>query len=106
MSKRFFALSVLVLASFSAYAAGENTKQPGSGNEAKHQEMFSKIKQVRIDGIQGRIAILQTALNCVNAATNHEQMESCAQQEHQAMAAHKEKQEAEREGMKTGGGPK
>ncbi|MBY0576548.1 MAG: hypothetical protein K2P67_08155 [Gallionellaceae bacterium] len=106
MNKSLFALLVLVLASSAAYAAGDNVKQQGSGDEAKHQEMFSKMKQARVDGIQGRIAILQTALSCVNAATNHEQMKSCAQQEHQAMEALKQKQEAAREAMRPAGGRK
>lgn len=94
MNKRLFALLALALASSAAYATGD---------DAKHQEMFSKMKQARVDGIQGRIAILQAALSCVNAATSHEQMKPCEQQEHQAMEAHKQKQEAAREAMRPAG---
>lgn len=97
MNKPLSVLLALALASSVAYAAGD---------DAKHQEMFSKMKQVTVDGIQGRITILQTALSCVNAATNHEQMKSCREQEHKAMEAHKEKQEAEREAMRPAGGRK
>lgn len=97
MNKPLSVLLALALASSVAYAAGD---------DAKRQEMFSKMKPVIVEGIQGRIAILQTALSCVNAATNHEQMKSCREQEHKAMEAHKEKQEAEREGMKPAGSKK
>jgi hypothetical protein len=97
MNKHLFALLALAAVSSASYAAGD---------DAKHQENFSKMKQVAVDGIQGRITILQTALSCVNAATNHEQMKACREQEHKAMEAHKEKQEAERESMKPAGGKK
>lgn len=104
MNKHLFALLALALASSAAYAAGDDAKQQGSGGDAKRQEMFSKMKQVTVDGIQGRITILQTALSCVNAATSHEQIKSCRQQEQRAMEAHKQKQEAEREAMRPAGG--
>ncbi len=70
------------------------------GEENRHQEMFAKMKQAQVEGLQGRINIMQTALSCVIAATTHEQMKSCHQQEHQAMEAHKQKHEAMRESMK------
>lgn len=95
MNKRLFVLLALALTSLAANAAGD---------DAKRQEMFSKIKPVIVEGIQGRITILQTALSCANAATNHEQMKSCREQEHKAMKAHKQKQEAEREAMRPAGG--
>jgi len=91
MNIRFFALLALALASSTVYAMGD---------DAKHQEMFLKMKQIKVDGIQGRISILQNALSCVNSATSHEQMKPCEQQEHQAMESLNLKQKAEWEALK------
>jgi hypothetical protein len=92
----FFAVSV------NAVAADAAPKT----DDAKHQEMFSKMKQLRIDGIQGRISVLQTALSCVNAATSHEQMKPCQEQEQKAMEDLREKQKAAMEAMRPAGGRK
>ena len=91
MNIRLFALLALALASSAVYAMDD---------EAKHQEMFPKMKQIRVEGIQGRISILQTALSCVNAATSHEQMKPCEQQERQAMESLNQQQKAKWEALK------
>ena len=112
MKKVFLALLALAFVSSPAYATGNPTgpmggpQQPaGPGGTAGQQnpEIFSKIKQLRLDGMQGRISILQTALSCVNAATNHEQMKACEQQEHQAMEAHMQQQKAKMEALRPNG---
>ena len=96
MNKAIIACVVLAFTSTVAYA-----------DDARHQEMFAKMKQVQIEGMQGRIAIMQTALSCVNAATNHQQMKTCHQQEQQALEAHKQKHQAMMESMKpAGAGPR
>lgn len=104
MNKHLFALLALALASSMAFAAGDEARHQGRDDDAKRQEMFLKMKPLIAEGIQGRITVLQAALSCVNAATSHEQMKSCREQEHKAMEAHKEKQEAEREAMRPAGG--
>lgn len=91
MNCRFLALLALALTSSTVYAMGD---------DAKHQEMFSKMKQIKVDGIQGRISILQNALSCVNAATNHDQMKPCEQQERQAMESLEQQQKAKWEAIK------
>jgi hypothetical protein len=94
MSKILTALIASMLA-LSAFAA--DAPKP---DDAKKQEMFTKMKQMRVDGIQGRISLLQTAATCVNAATNHDQMKACSEKEHQAMEAFHKEQKAKRESLK------
>ena len=91
MNTRLFTVLTLILVSSTVHAMGD---------AAKHQEMFSKMKQIKVDGIQGRISILQTALNCVNAAISHEQMQPCEQQERQAMESLNLQQKAKWEAIK------
>jgi hypothetical protein len=80
--------------------------QQSDGPEGqRRQEMMSKMKQVKIDGIQGRISILQTSLSCVNDATKFEQMRACEQQEHQAMESLMQQQKAKMDAMRPAGGP-
>jgi len=92
----FFAVSV------NAIAADTPPKADGG----KQQEMFTKMKQMHVDGIQSRIAVLQTALSCVNAATGHDQMKQCNEQEHKAMESLHEKQKAAMESMRPEAGKK
>lgn len=73
-------------------------------DDAKHQEMFTKMKKMHVEGIQSRISVLNTALSCVNAATTHDQMKECNEQEHKAMEALHEKQKAAMESMRPYGG--
>ena len=91
MNIRIVAISALAFASSMGYAMGD---------DAKHQEMFTKMKQIKVDGIQGRIAILQNALSCVNAATGHDQMKPCEEQERKAMESLQQQQKAKWEAAK------
>jgi len=92
----FFAVSV------NAIAADTPPKVDGG----KQQEIFTKMKQMHVDGIQSRIDVLQTALSCVNAATGHDQMKQCNEQEHKATEAFHDKQKVAMESMETEGGKK
>jgi hypothetical protein len=94
MSKILTAVAVSVIA-VSAFA-GDAPK----GDDGKRQEMFAKMKQIKVEGMQGRISILQTALSCVNAATSHDQMKPCEEKEHQAMEALNQQQKAKWDAMK------
>ena len=70
------------------------------GDDAKQQEMFSKMKQIKVEGIQGGISILQNELNCVNAATSHDQMKPCEEQKRNAMESLQQQQKAKWEAAK------
>lgn len=104
MKKYLLALIVLAFSSSAVLAEGEGK---GQMDPAKRQEMFTKMKQMKSEGLQARISIMQTALSCVNAATDHDQIKACSQKEHQAMKAlhdqHKSKMhEMHPEGRKGG----
>ncbi len=91
MNIRIVAILVLAFASSTVYAMGDDAKQ---------HEMFAKMKQIKVDGMQGRISILQNALSCVNAATNHDQMKPCEEQERKAMESLQQQQKAQWEAAK------
>ena len=91
MNIRIVAILALAFPSFVVYATGDDAKQ---------HEMFTKMKQIKVDGIQGRISILQNALNCVNAATSHDQMKPCEEQERKAVESLQQQQKAQWEAAK------
>ena len=112
VTRRFLAVLVLALASSAVPAAanpdnpgGQQQGGPGAQGGQQRQEMFSKMKQIRVEGMQARISILQTALSCVNAATSHEQMRPCEEQAHQAMQSLEQQQRAKMEALRAAGGP-
>jgi hypothetical protein len=106
---RFLAVLALALASSAVLAAppngpgGQQQGGPGGQGGQQRQEKFSEMKQIRVEGMQARIAILQTALGCVNAATSHEQMKPCEQQAHQSMEALEQQQRAKMQALRSGG---
>jgi Spy/CpxP family protein refolding chaperone len=112
VTRRYLAVLALALACSAAHAAGnadspggpQQQGGPGAQGEQQRQEMFSKMKQIRVEGMQGRISILQTALSCVNAATSHEQMRPCEEQAHQAMQSLEQQQRAKMEALRSAGG--
>jgi hypothetical protein len=83
------------------YGSGQAQERPDNGRRG---EMFARMKQARADALQDRIAMLQTALRCVNGAADHEQMRACEQQEHQAMESKRQQQKAQMEAMRPAGG--
>jgi hypothetical protein len=91
MNSRIVAILALAFSSSMVYAMGD---------DAKRQEMFSKMKQIKVEGIQGRITIMQNALDCVNAATSHDQMKPCEEQERKEMESLQQQQKAKWEAAK------
>ena len=110
MTRRSLAVLALAFASSAVLAAGPNSPGgqqqggPGAQGGQQRQEMFSKVKQIRVEGMQARISILQTALSCVNSATSHEQMKSCEEQAHQSMQSLDQQQRAKMEALRSAGG--
>lgn len=66
------------------------------GGDANKQTDFPKHKAMHIEGIQSRIAVLQTALSCLSAATVREQMQACHEKEKSAMEEIRAKHEAQK----------
>ena len=91
MNIRTVAILALAFPSFTAHAMEDDAKQ---------QERFAKMKQIKVDGMRDRISILQNALSCANAATSHDQMKSCDEQEHKAMESFQQQQKARWEAAK------
>jgi hypothetical protein len=85
------AILALALISPAAYAMGD---------EASQQEMFGKMKQIKVDGIQGRISNMQSLLSCVKAATNHEQFKSCDEQDRKSNESLMQQQKAKWDALK------
>lgn len=54
-------------------------------NQQMEQDIFNRFKQIRIEGIQQRISISQTALSCVQGAQKKEEMMACDEAERNAM---------------------
>ena len=78
---------------FAMSAFAENNPK---GGDANNQADFPKHKAMHIEGIQNRIAVLQTALSCISAATAREQMQACKEKEKSAMEAIHAKHEAQK----------
>lgn len=85
------AIGAIVVLPISAYAEG--------GNDMQRME---KHKEMKIQGIDGRISILQQEKACVQAATNKGAVRACESASHQAMDEFMEKQKAAWESMKEG----
>jgi hypothetical protein len=82
------AIIFLCVMTASALASADN----GAG-ESFRQNMFNQFKELRIAGIQGRMAIDQTALSCVQAAQKHEDMKACEEAAHKSMESLKQSQQ-------------
>lgn len=81
-------LVAIVALPVSAYAEGGNDIQ--------------KHKEIKLQGIDGRISILQQERACVQAADNKGGVRACESASHQAMEQIMEKQKASWESMKEG----
>jgi hypothetical protein len=53
------------------------------GGEAKQQEMFVKMKEIKLAGIRGKIEIGQQAVSCVQSAQNTDAVKACDDREKQ-----------------------
>ena len=91
MNIRIVAILALAFPSFMVYAMDDDARQ---------QERFTKMKQIKVDGMRDRISIMQNALSCANAATSHDQMRSCDEQERKAMESFQQQQKARWEAAK------
>ena len=88
------ALSVLLLLS-AAYA---NDK--GENWEAKKQEQFAKLKEVKVQGFREKISILQEAASCTQSAQTPEAMKPCEERERAAMEDHQRRMKERWESFK------
>jgi len=59
--------------------------------EAKKQEQFAKMKDIKVQGMRERIALMQDGLSCVQSAQNQDAMRSCEQRERSAMEQHQQR---------------
>jgi hypothetical protein len=83
-------LVLLVLAvSTAAYAEGPND-----------QQRLAQIKAVKMQGIDGRLSLLQQDKSCVQAASTMDAFNSCEQSWRQGMRQIEEKQKAGWESLK------
>jgi hypothetical protein len=82
MKRIITAIAILGIVSLAqAHDTGDNW-------EAKKQEQFSKIKEVKLQGFREKISILQDAQSCTEAAKTHEDMKPCEERERAAMEDH------------------
>ena len=76
--------AIAILAIISTAQANEK----GDNWEAKKQEQFSKMKDVKLQGFREKISILQDAASCTQSAQTHEAMKPCEERERAAMEDH------------------
>ena len=72
----------------------------GPGGDAKRQEHFMQAKNIKLEGVRGRMAILQDGLSCVQAANDHQAMEQCDHKERSAMESLMQQQKQKWEALK------
>lgn len=82
-------IGVLIAPPLSAYADGGNDPQ-----------RLAKLKEVKLQGLEGRLNVLQQEKSCVQAATTMDALHSCEQVSHQSMEQLMEKQKASWESLK------
>jgi hypothetical protein len=63
----------------------------GPGHEPNKQEKFAKMKQIKLEGMQGRLSVMQAALACVQSAQTPDRMQACEQRERSAMDTHQQR---------------
>jgi len=68
--------------------------------EAKKQEHFSRMKEVKLQALREKIAIMQDAAACVQSAQSHEAMRPCDERESSAMKDHQERMKQRWESLK------
>jgi hypothetical protein len=89
------AIMFLCVMTASTLASADN----GPG-ESSRQNMFNQFKEMRVNGIQARMAIDQTALSCVQAAQKHEDMRECEEAAHKSMESLKQSQHQKMQALK------
>jgi hypothetical protein len=79
-------LVLALCAATPAFAAGDE-----GNREAKKQEYFAKMKDVELQGMRERIALLQDSAACLQGAQNYEAAKSCKERERAAMEQHQKR---------------
>ena len=55
------------------------------GGDAKRQEYFGRMKEIKLQGMQERISLMQEGAACVRSAQNQDAMRSCEERERSGM---------------------
>lgn len=74
--------------------------EKGENWEAKKQEQFAKLKELKIQAFREKISILQDASSCVQSAQNHEALKPCDERESNAMKDHQQRMKERWESLK------
>jgi len=77
-------MRIHIIAGLCAAVAAHGVFAVEGGDEAKKQEVFGKMKEVKLAGIRGRVEILQQAASCVQGAQNNDAARACDERERQA----------------------
>jgi hypothetical protein len=84
-------IRILMVAMLCATASLAAAEERGGMNDAKKHEYFGKMKDVKLQGMRERIALMQESASCVQSAQNPDAMRSCEQRERAAMEQHQHK---------------
>lgn len=94
MKKSLVMLSVLFLLPVAhAVEKGENW-------EAKKQEQFARLKEVKLDAAREKISLMQEAASCIQSAQSQDAMRSCDERERSAMEGHQRRMKERWESLK------
>lgn len=88
----------IILVTIGALAALPNSAYGDGGNDPQR---LAKLKEIKQQGLDGRLSVLQQEKSCVQAAATMEVLHSCEQTSRQAMEQLQEKQKASWESLKT-----
>lgn len=73
---------------------------PVHAEQGQDAERFARMKEIKLQGIDGRLSALQQDRQCVQAATTHDAMKACEQASHRAMKDLEQAQKASWESLK------
>jgi len=93
--KGLIAALSIVLSMSAAYA-----NEKGESWEAKKQEQFGRMKEVKLQALREKVSIFQNAASCMQSAQNHEAAKSCDERERNAMQEHNQKMKQRWESLK------
>jgi hypothetical protein len=83
---------VLFITSIAAIAA--------HAEQGKDADRLAKVKEIRLQGIDGRVSALQQEKSCIEAATTHDALKACEQASRQTMKQLEQKQKSSWESLK------
>ena len=78
--------STLLVAAVLCASAGVAFGRDEGG--AQREQMFAKMKDIKLQGMRERVALMQDSIGCVQSAQNQDAMRSCEQRERSAMEEH------------------